>query len=265
MIRTRRAYDTPGRAGEGRMFLVDRVWPRGIRKADLPIDGWAREVAPSTELRKEFHRRPGDWGRFVKRYRQELEGNPNALEPLLEAARSGDLTLIYSSRDTNHNNAVVLRDYLKEKLGGPGTQGYGSKETKEEPNMAPIGELFQSADWKTEKHVPVIECPDRVKTDEMFAVKVSIGKEVAHPNTTAHHIRWISLYFHPEGEKFPVQIGRFEFSAHGASTDGPDTSTVYTHHEAAVSMKTSKPGTLLATSLCNIHGLWTGDRKISIG
>jgi len=130
--------------------------------------------------------------------------------------------------------------------------------------MKPFAELFQTADWKAEKHVPVIECPDRVKAGELFPVKVTLGKEMAHPNTTAHHIRWISVYFHPEGEKFAYQIGHFEFSAHGESTEGPDTSSIYTHHEAGTSMRTSKPGTLYATALCNIHGLWHSAKEIKI-
>ena len=68
--------------------------------------------------------------------------------------------------------------------------------------MTTIGELHQTADWKSEKHVPAIECPDAVAADEIFEVKVSLGKEVAHPNTTEHHIRWIQLFFKPEGGKF---------------------------------------------------------------
>lgn len=85
--------------------------------------------------------------------------------------------------------------------------------------MKQFGELFQTADWKVEKHVPVIECPDQVKAGELLPVKVTLGKEVAHPNTTEHHIRWISVYFHPEGEKFTYQVGHFEFSAHGESAE----------------------------------------------
>lgn len=130
--------------------------------------------------------------------------------------------------------------------------------------MKLFGELFQAADWKIEKHVPAIDCSDHVKADDMFPVKVTLGKEIAHPNTTAHHIRWISVYFHPEGEKFPYEIGHFEFSAHGESAQGPDTSTVYTHHEVSLSMKTSKPGVIYATALCNIHGLWQSQKAISI-
>ncbi len=127
-----------------------------------------------------------------------------------------------------------------------------------------IGDLIQAADWKAEKHVPVIECADAVKADEVFEVTVTIGKEVAHPNTTEHHIGWIALYFHPEGEKFPYQIGRYEFSAHGASVQGPNTSSVYTHHAAKASMKTGKPGTLIAVSMCNIHGLWQFSKTIKL-
>jgi len=130
--------------------------------------------------------------------------------------------------------------------------------------MKSFEQLHASGDWKTEKHVPVITCPERVTPGEMFPVTVSLGKEVAHPNTTAHHIRWLSLYFLPDGEKFPYQIAHVEFCAHGESTDGVDTSTVYTHHEAQVSMKTSKPGVLFATSLCNIHGLWRSERAVAV-
>jgi superoxide reductase len=130
--------------------------------------------------------------------------------------------------------------------------------------MKQFGELFQAADWKTEKHVPVIDCPDQVKAGEFFPVKVTLGKEVAHPNTTEHHIRWISVYFHPESEKSPYQIGHFEFSAHGESVQGPDKSSIYTHHEVSVSMKTSKPGVIYAAALCNIHGLWQSQKEIKV-
>ena len=130
--------------------------------------------------------------------------------------------------------------------------------------MTKFGELFQTADWKTEKHVPVIECPVQVKAGEFFPVKVTLGKEIAHPNTTAHHIRWISVYFQPEGGKFPYQIGYFEFAAHGESVDGPDTSSVYTHHEASLSMKTDKSGVIYAAALCNIHGLWQSEKEIKV-
>jgi superoxide reductase len=109
--------------------------------------------------------------------------------------------------------------------------------------MKQLGELFQAADWKTEKHVPVIECVDKVKAGDLFAVKV---------------------YFHPDGEKFPCQIGHFEFAAHGESVEGPDKSSVYTHHEVSLSMKTGKPGVIYASALCNIHGLWQSSKQVRI-
>jgi superoxide reductase len=130
--------------------------------------------------------------------------------------------------------------------------------------MQEFGELYQSADWKTEKHVPVIECPDQVKADELFEVKASIGKEVAHPNTTEHHIRWIQLVFKPEGGKFAYQVGNFEFTAHGESVDGPDTGPVYTNHSVTAGMKLKKSGVLYATSFCNIHGLWENEKPIKV-
>jgi superoxide reductase len=128
----------------------------------------------------------------------------------------------------------------------------------------PIEEHLGKADWKKEKHVPVIEAPETVKADQNFEVKVTLGKEIAHPNTTAHHIRWVTLYFHPDGEKFMYQIARCEFTAHGEGTEGPDTSSVYTHHGFTAWMKTKKPGTLYAVSLCNIHGLWENEKKIGV-
>jgi superoxide reductase len=130
--------------------------------------------------------------------------------------------------------------------------------------MPELKELYQKGDWKSEKHVPVIDAPDKVKTGEFFKVSVTIGKEIAHPNTTAHHIAWVKLYFHPEGSKFPYEIGKADFSAHGASAEGPDTSTVYTHHEATISLKTEKPGMLYAASYCNVHGLWENARELSV-
>ncbi len=130
--------------------------------------------------------------------------------------------------------------------------------------MTSFSELYQSADWKQEKHVPVIEVQDTVRKGEIFNVSVTIGKEVAHPNTTEHHIRWIDVYFQPQGEKFPHQIGKAEFTAHGESTEGSDKSTIYTHHAAVLCFKTDKPGTIYASSYCNIHGLWQNSKEISV-
>jgi superoxide reductase len=130
--------------------------------------------------------------------------------------------------------------------------------------MTDLGERVQKADWKKEKHVPVIECPDEVKAGEFFEVKVSLGKAVAHPNTTEHHIRWISLYFHPEGAKFTYHVAKFDFAAHGESTEGADKGPVYTHHEGSTSFKTTKPGTIHALAYCNIHGLWESSKELKV-
>jgi len=130
--------------------------------------------------------------------------------------------------------------------------------------MARVGELFQSADWKSEKHMPVIECAEEVKANEVFDVKVTLGKEVAHPNTTEHHIRWIQLFFKPEGDKFTYEVGGFDFTAHGESVDGPNKGPVYTNHSVTATMKVSKAGTLYATSLCNIHGLWENSKSLKV-
>jgi superoxide reductase len=130
--------------------------------------------------------------------------------------------------------------------------------------MSKVGELYQTADWKAEKHVPVIECPDEVAADSMFDVNLTLGKEVAHPNTTEHHIRWIQLFFKPDGAKFAYQIGNYEFTAHGESVEGPNMGPVYTHHSVVARLKIQKSGELFATSLCNIHGLWENSKVVKV-
>lgn len=130
--------------------------------------------------------------------------------------------------------------------------------------MAELKELLQTADWKAEKHVPVIDAADRVNKGEFFKLTVSVGKQIPHPNTTEHHIRWIEVYFLADAEKFPYQIGRFEFNTHGESTLGPNTSTIFTHPEVVCTFKTDKPGSIFATSFCNIHGLWQASKKIEV-
>jgi len=91
-----------------------------------------------------------------------------------------------------------------------------------------------------------------------------VGKEIPHPNTTEHHIVWIELVFHPDGDKFPYVVGRVEFAAHGASVDGPNTSTVYTEPVTLFAFKTEKSGKLTAFSYCNIHGLWMGEAELKL-
>ena len=130
--------------------------------------------------------------------------------------------------------------------------------------MASIKDLIQGADWKMEKHVPAIEADDKIKKGDPITISVTVGKQIAHPNTTEHHIRWIEVYFLPIGEKFPSQLGRFEFNAHGESAQGADTSTIFTHPQAIVKFKSDKSGALLAASYCNIHGLWQSAAQITV-
>ena len=115
MIQLKRVYDQPQRS-DGKRFLVERLWPRGIAKRELPLDGWLKDVAPSTALRKWFSHDPAKWSEFRSRYRAELTNSPELWKPLLEAARKGTITLVYSSHDTEHNNAVVLKEFLETRL-----------------------------------------------------------------------------------------------------------------------------------------------------
>lgn len=114
MIQLKRVYDAPARV-DGKRFLIERLWPRGIKKENLKIDVWIKEAGPSTELRKWFSHDPVKWDRFRERYFRELERNPSAWKTILEASEAGTVTLIYSSHDTEHNNAVALAEYLKKK------------------------------------------------------------------------------------------------------------------------------------------------------
>jgi superoxide reductase len=127
-----------------------------------------------------------------------------------------------------------------------------------------IADTIRTADWKAEKHVPVITAPEKVAAGDWFTVVVTIGKAVVHPNTTEHHIRWIQVLFSPDGDKFVYDVGRFHFNAHGESVDGPNTGPLYTNHEASFSFKTSKAGTIHAVSYCNIHGLWESSQRLEL-
>ncbi|MER3458625.1 MAG: DUF488 domain-containing protein [Chloroflexota bacterium] len=116
MIRTKRIYDLPA-PDDGTRFLVERLWPRGKKKEDVPIAAWLKEVAPSDTLRRWFGHDPARWEEFQQRYFAELDGKPEAWQPILEAARRGNVTLLYSARDTEHNNAVALKAYLDRRQG----------------------------------------------------------------------------------------------------------------------------------------------------
>jgi uncharacterized protein YeaO (DUF488 family) len=110
-IRLKRAYEDAA-PDDGQRFLVERLWPRGVRKAALPLDGWLKSAAPSPGLRKWFGHDPEKWAEFRRRYFAELKQHEAALAPLREAIRAGPVTLVYGSRDTEHNAAVALRDFL---------------------------------------------------------------------------------------------------------------------------------------------------------
>ena len=113
MLKTKRVYES-AEASDGARFLVDRLWPRGIKKEKLNMEAWLKDVAPSPELRKWFAHDPARWQEFQQRYRDELEANPDAWKPILEAAKHGDVTLLYSARDTEYNSAVLLKEFLEE-------------------------------------------------------------------------------------------------------------------------------------------------------
>ena len=116
-IAIKRVYDPPA-ATDGRRLLVERLWPRGMKKEALKLDGWLRDVAPSTALREWFGHDPVRWEEFQLRYRAELEANPEAWRPILDATMAGSVTLLFSARDTEHNNGVALHAYLLVKRGG---------------------------------------------------------------------------------------------------------------------------------------------------
>jgi uncharacterized protein YeaO (DUF488 family) len=116
VIRVKRIYE-PAAADDGFRVLVDRIWPRGVKKTAAAIDLWLKDVAPSSELRRWFGHDPARWEEFRRRYVAELDARPGAWAPLRDAAAAGDVVLLYDARDREHNNAVVLRDYLERQLG----------------------------------------------------------------------------------------------------------------------------------------------------
>lgn len=114
-IQLKRVYEASS-GTDGARFLVERLWPRGIKKSSLEIEAWLKDAAPSAGLRKWFSHDPARWNEFRKRYSAELKVSPGSWLPILEAARSGIVTLIYSSHDQEHNNAVALKEFLEQHL-----------------------------------------------------------------------------------------------------------------------------------------------------
>jgi len=115
MIQVKRVYE-PAAASDGARFLVDRLWPRGLKKKVLRVDGWLKDAAPSNPLRKWFNHDPAKWDEFQNRYFAELDEKLEAVRPLLEAARRGKVTLLFAAHDTEHNNAVALKEYLARRI-----------------------------------------------------------------------------------------------------------------------------------------------------
>ncbi len=132
---------------------------------------------------------------------------------------------------------------------GPARKGVGTLS---------LANTIQDADWKKEKHVPVIEVPESVTAGEPAAIAVSVGKEIPHPNTPEHHISWMKLYFHPEGGGFPVEIGDYRMLAHGEAGEVSAEPAI----EARVTF--GKPGMLQALSYCNLHGLWQSEVQLTL-
>jgi uncharacterized protein YeaO (DUF488 family) len=115
MLKLKRAYEPASRA-DGRRVLVERLWPRGLSKSRLSIDAWLKEVGPSAELRKWFGHDPAKWSSFRTKYFAELDSRPESWQPIVQAGLRGTVTLIYSSHDPQHNNAVALAEYLRGKM-----------------------------------------------------------------------------------------------------------------------------------------------------
>lgn len=111
MIKIKRVYDDP-EEDDGFRYLVDRLWPRGMKKEVLKKDGWLKKLAPSTELRKWFGHDPDKWDEFYARYREELDSKPEEWQAIVEQARNNNVTLLYAAKDRGHNHAIVLRDFL---------------------------------------------------------------------------------------------------------------------------------------------------------
>jgi uncharacterized protein YeaO (DUF488 family) len=115
MIQLQRAYDEES-SEDGTRFLAERLWPRAMKKSSLKIESWLKDVAPSTELRKWFSHAPEKWDEFRRRYFAELKDHRDAWQPILDAAAHGKVTLVYSSHDREHNNAVALQEFLHDQL-----------------------------------------------------------------------------------------------------------------------------------------------------
>lgn len=118
VVKLKRAYEGASES-DGRRILVDRIWPRGVTKKELRLDAWIKDLAPSVALRKWFGHDPARWHAFKSRYFQELDARPEAVARIAAMRRDGAMTLVFAAKDTDHNNAVALRDYLERRHGRP--------------------------------------------------------------------------------------------------------------------------------------------------
>ncbi len=116
MIQIKRVYDPP-QAGDGKRILIDRLWPRGLKKDVARIDAWMKDVAPSSELRTWFNHEPGKWVEFKRRFFNELKGKQGAMEEIVSLAKKGTVTLLFGSKETRFNNATALKEYIESKAG----------------------------------------------------------------------------------------------------------------------------------------------------
>jgi uncharacterized protein YeaO (DUF488 family) len=114
MVHLKRVYE-PAARDDGMRFLVERLWPRGVKKEALRLDAWLKDVAPSTELRQWFGHDPAKWAEFQKRYFAELDAKPETVQPIRQAMRKGAITFLFSSHDVEHNNALALKTYLSKR------------------------------------------------------------------------------------------------------------------------------------------------------
>lgn len=115
MLKIKRVYEAAAKS-DGTRFLVERLWPRGMKKEALKMDAWLKNVAPSADLRNWFAHDPPKWVEFQKRYQAELRANSAEWQVILEAVKKGDVTLLYSSHDTEYNNALALKSFLEKRL-----------------------------------------------------------------------------------------------------------------------------------------------------
>ena len=119
-----------------------------------------------------------------------------------------------------------------------------------------LSDYVKTADWKAEKHVPVIVAPETVAAGLTFEVEVAVGKEIPHPNTVEHHIAWIALHFVPDGSPVSIEIGRVDLSSHGP--------VVATASTAKFAVQLEKGGVFYATAYCNLHGLWSSAARVVV-